>query len=439
MHAWLHPLVPWIGTLLALACLLAAFRNYRRKRLTEALPTSRALGVFMGLVEMKGVAECEKPLRSRIADAACVHYDWSIEEEWQRTETVSGTDSEGRSTRETQTTSGWTNVGRGSASVDFHVKDATGSVLVRPEGAEMDAPVVFSRTCSPDDPVYYGKGPPGDIADSKHRRRFLERAIRLHGAVYVVGRARERKDVVAAEISADDEAPLFLVSGRTEKDVQASFLLRAFLWSAAGLALLIGGLVIRDILDAQDLVARRPIYAYCGAAYLGAWVLAWVWNVFNDLASLRNRVREGWALIDVQLKRRHDLIPNLVGIVAALRDHEQLVHEQLGVLRGQSAATMPGEPGPDPRAVRPALAAVVEKYPALTSMPAFQALQRQLVETEERIALARDYYNNIATHFNTRSEQIPDRFVAALASVRKFPLLSAQDFERAVVRVDFAK
>jgi hypothetical protein len=428
---WLVPYVPGIGGLVALGCLLASFRNFRRKSLTEALPTSRALGVFIGLVEIKGAAECEQPLRSRIADAICVHYEWSIEEQWERKER--GSDGK------TETTSGWTNVGKGSASVPFYVKDATGAILVHPQGAEMDAPVVFNRSCSPDDPVYYGKGPPTDIADSRRRRRFVEKAIRLHGPAYVVGKARERMDVVAAEIASDETTPLFLVSGRSEKDVQSSFFWRGLLWSAGGLAALVAGLVFGDVLQARDLTARRPFYFSCAGAYLGAWGLAWVWNVFNDLIGLRNRVREGWSLIDVQLKRRHDLIPNLVRIVGALRDHERTVHEQLAALRAQAAATMPAQPGPDPMALKPALVAVQEKYPVLKSMAAFRNLQKDLIDTEERIALARDYYNNIATHFNTRIEQVPDRFVSMLTVMRRSELLSAQDFERAAVKVEFAR
>lgn len=428
---WSYPFVPWIGGLLSLGWMLAAFRNYRRKRLTEALPTSRALGVFMGLVEMKGAAECEKPVRSRITEAVCVHYEWSIEEQWEREER----DSDGK----TKTSSGWTNVGKGSASVPFYVKDATGAILVQPQGAEMDGAVVCNRTCTPDDALYYGKGPAADISDSKHRRRFVEKAIRLHGPVYVVGKARERKDIVAAEIAADEHAPLFLISGRSEHEVQSSFFWRAAGWTAGGLVLLVAGLVIGDMLLERDLVARRPLYFSCAGAYLVAWILAWVWNVFNDLIGLRNRVRKGWSLIDIQLKRRHDLIPNLVRIVAALRDHERNVHEQLAALRAQAAATMPEQPWPDHMALKPALIAVQEKYPVLKAMAAFQNLQKDLVDTEERIALARDYFNNIATHFNTRIEQIPDRFVSMLTVMRRFELLSAQDFERAAVKVEFAR
>ena len=437
--AWIYPYVPWIGGLLALGCMLAAFRNYRRKRLSEELPTTRALGVFMGLVEMKGAAECEKPLVSRLSDAVCVHYEWSVEEEWERTETVSRTDSQGRNVQETETRSGWTSVGQGTASVPFYVKDATGAVLVQPKGAEMDPPVVLNRTCSPSDDLYFGKGPPAEISDSNHRRRFVEKAIRLHGPVYIIGKARERKDVVAAEIAADENAPLFLISGRSEEEVQSGYFWRALSWTVLGLVLLVAGLVTWDTLLGRDWHARQALYFKAAGGYFAVWTVAWVWNVFNDIIGLRNRVREGWSLIDIQLKRRHDLIPNLVRIVSALRDHERNVQEQLAALRAQATIVPAGRPGSVPMALKPALIAVQEKYPVLKAMGAFQQLQKDLVDTEERIALARDYYNSIATHFNTRIEQVPDRFVCLLTVMRRFDLLSAQDFERAAVKVEFAK
>ena len=421
----LAPLLAWIGGLLAFFCLLASFRNFRRRRLSEALPTSRALSVFMGLVEMKGSAECEQPLRSYLTELECVYYEWLVEEEWERTRT----DSEGKR----EFSGGWLAVGGASAAVPFYVKDATGAVLVQPQGAAMDGAVVFSRTCKSDDYLYYAKGPRPGVSNSRGLRRFTEKAILLHGPVYVVGKARERKDAVAAEIAEDKFAPLFLISGRSEKEVQSSYFRGGVTWTLIGLVLLVGGFVWSDRLQQLYLIEQLPLYFSVASAYLGVWVLAWVWNVFNDLIGLRNRVREGWALIDVQLKRRHDLIPNLVRIVSALRDHEHLVQEQLAALRAQGTA------GVGPRALKPALLAVQEKYPVLKAMPAFLDLQKSLVETEERIALARDYYNNISMHFNTRIEQVPANFVRMLTAMRRFEPLSAQDFERAAVKISFTK
>ncbi|MGY8674142.1 MAG: LemA family protein, partial [Verrucomicrobiia bacterium] len=85
-----------------------------------------------------------------------------------------------------------------------------------------------------------------------------------------------------------------------------------------------------------------------------------------------------------------------------------------------------------------AVIGVVEKYPELKSDEAFQKLQRELADTENRVALARDYFNNIATHYNTRIQQVPDSQVAAMGSMKPRPLLSAMDFERKSIKIDFA-
>ncbi len=111
--------------------------------------------------------------------------------------------------------------------------------------------------------------------------------------------------------------------------------------------------------------------------------------------------------MDIQLKRRFDLIPNLVKTVEGYRSHEADVQKLVTELRNQSEATPPGEKGADFKGVVPLLNIVVEKYPELKASESFLKLQKQLAETEQRIALARDYFNDIATFYNTRLEIIP--------------------------------
>ncbi len=160
--------------------------------------------------------------------------------------------------------------------------------------------------------------------------------------------------------------------------------------------------------------------------------------VFNSLVELRQRVRQAWAQVDVQLKRRYDLIPNLVEVVKGLRDYEKQVQTELAALRAQAQATPPGVAGPDFQALKGTVIAIVERYPELKADTTFTNLHRNLVDTEQRTALARGYFNDIATHFNTRLETVPDRFVAGLAAMRPQALLKADEFERAPVKVDLA-
>jgi hypothetical protein len=183
--------------------------------------------------------------------------------------------------------------------------------------------------------------------------------------------------------------------------------------------------------------ARATIVLAATAGYLATWAIGWVWMVFNNVVDLRNRVSRAGALIEVELKRRHDLIPNLVAVVSALQSHERETQTALAALRTQLAATPPGTNGPEFAGVAGALRVVVEKHPELTAAPAFARLHENLVETEQRIALARSYYNEIATHFATRLQIVPDRFVALLGGMRPAPLLAAAHFEREHVEVAF--
>jgi hypothetical protein len=406
----------------------------RRHRLLADLPTSKAQGVFIGLIELKGTVESEAPLHSFLAGTACVHYAFEVQEHWSRTVTETYTDKDGRPQTRTRTESGWNTVAQGGETQDFYLRDDTGVILVRPEGAKLEPLSVFDETASRGEALYYAKGPPHSVAHSDHRRRFVEHALPLHGKVFVVGQARERDDIVAPEIARAPEAPLFLVTTRTEESVQARHSAWSWAWWALGLAAAVGagfGLLSRTGGGPWPLVAAMGVY-------LLAWALGWTWMVFNSLIGLRQRVRQGWSLIDVELKRRHDLIAPLATIVASLGSHEQEVQTAMAALRTQLAATKPGREGPDPEGLVTPLRVVAERYPTLVAQRGFSELHEALVETEQRIALARGYYNDIATYFATRLERIPDRWVSRLAGMKPEPLLAAGNFERAPVPVNLS-
>jgi hypothetical protein len=430
---WLS-ILPWVGGMLGLICLGAAIRSARRKRLVDDLPTSKTTGVFIGLVELKGSAESGRPLTSYLASHACVHYAWQIDERWSRTVTETYTDNEGRTQTRTRHESGWTTVANGGDSQIFYLQDDCGIVRVDPAGAKLETQTIFDETCGRMEPLYYGKGPARAVADSDHRRRFVETAIELHAPLYVMGQARERADMVAPEIVFDKSAPMFLISTRSEEQVSAGFGWGVWGWGIFGLILFVGGFFAAQTRQSQPEVGLLLVMAMI---YLGIAGLGWVWMVFNSLIDLRQRVRQGWSQVDVQLKRRHDLIPNLVSTVQGLRDYENNLQTEIAHLRGQQGATPPGEPGTDYQACGKIVIAVAERYPELTAQPAFLNLQKNLSDTEQRIALARGYFNSIATFYNTRLEVVPDRFVAALASLKPQVLMAANDFERAPVEVSF--
>jgi hypothetical protein len=167
--------------------------------------------------------------------------------------------------------------------------------------------------------------------------------------------------------------------------------------------------------------------------------IGWLWTVYNNLVNLRQRVRQAWSQIEIQLKRRRDLIPNLVKVVEGYRVHEADAQAAITEMRTQLLATPPGVAGPDYKGLLPTIRIVIESYPDLKASGPFLELQKSLVETEQTIALARDYYNNIATFYNIRLEIIPDRFVASSLRLRAASLLLTSDFERAPVQVKFVE
>ena len=423
--------------LVAIVLLWVSLLLRRRERLVRDLSTSKVQGVFIGLVELSVSSESEKPLVSFLGERLCVHYTYRVDEHWSLTVSETSTDDKGQAQTRTRVEEGWKTVAAGGASEPFYGRDDTGVILVRPEGAKVEAAAFFDQTVSRGHPLYLGKAPVAGVPDSTGRRRFVEEGIPLHAPVFIMGQVRARADVVAPEIAASKDAPMFLISTHSKKGVQTSYALYSWLAWLGGL----GASAAAGFLFLRPVRPSWPPAVGIGAAaavFLVAWASCWVWMVFNSLVNLRARVRQGWSLVDVELKRRNDLIPNLAGVVAGLGSHEASVQTAVAALRSQLTATRPGEPGPDIGGVAGTVRAVAERYPNLVAQEGFVRLQKQLVETEQRIALARTYYNDIATQFATRVGQVPETWLASAAGIRPEPLLQVADFERAAVKVSLS-
>ena len=432
------PLIPvLVVSLLVAGCLFGAYINLNRKRIIDDLPTSKTQGVFIGLAELKGTAESESPLISYLAAAQCVQYVWQIDEHWQRTVTEAYHDAQGRTQTRSRTESGWTSVSHGDESKAFYLKDDTGVIRIMPEGARIQGNVTFNKTVKPSDALYYGKGPANAVANSTHERRFHEEVVPLHAMLYVLGQARVRTDIVAAEIAQDKDSPMFLISTRSEKQVSTGYSFWSWFFSVFGLMIAAAGGGWWFAVSTASSPGWQP-FVIAAASYLILWALIWVWMVYNSIVSLHHRVEQGWSQVDVQLKRRNDLIPNLIHAVEGYRMYERETQKAITELRRQMEATPPGMPGPDFKGTVPLMQGTIERYPELKANEPFLKLQQSLVDTEQRIALARDYFNDVSTFYNTRLSIIPDRYVAALVGLRPGTLLTATDFERAHVAVDLA-
>jgi LemA protein len=168
----------------------------------------------------------------------------------------------------------------------------------------------------------------------------------------------------------------------------------------------------------------------------------WAAFAFNRLVHLRNQVRNAWADIDVQLKRRHDLIPPLVAAVKGYMGHERGVLQSVTELRAQAVTlSSPSKLGDVESALGQALVpvfALKEAYPDLKANQNFLQLQRDLVEVEDHLQYARRFYNGAVRDNNTAVQRIPDVFIARSFGFREAEFFQAGEEDRQVVKVDLA-
>lgn len=176
---------------------------------------------------------------------------------------------------------------------------------------------------------------------------------------------------------------------------------------------------------------------------IGVVLVGWFIAIYNKLIRLRNMKEEGWSGIDVQLKRRSNLIPNLIDTVKGYMGHEREVLEKVTELRSQAMNAT----GVDAKiAAESALSrilgkffAVAESYPDLKANQNFIDLQQQLSDIEDEIQMARRYYNGTARNLNVGIETFPNSIVAGMFQFEKAEFYEIEDeSERAVPKVDFS-
>jgi LemA protein len=181
---------------------------------------------------------------------------------------------------------------------------------------------------------------------------------------------------------------------------------------------------------------------------LGLWIALGVVGVlllyfiltFNRLVRHRNRVENSWSGIDVQLRRRYDLIPNLIETVKGYAAHERELFERITQARTQAIeASSVGEQAQAEREVTRSLGrllAVAEAYPQLRANENFLALQEELTSTESKIAFARQFYNDQVMRLNTLIQQFPSVIVARLTGFKEREFFETEEDSRGAVAVD---
>src|SRR6202049_3506908 len=173
-------------------------------------------------------------------------------------------------------------------------------------------------------------------------------------------------------------------------------------------------------------------------------VVLWFFFTYNGLVTLRNRTQEAWSEIDVELKRRHDLIPNLVSTVQGYVGHERGTLE--AVTNARAAAVSAGASG-DPAKIGAAenmltqslrsLFAVTENYPDLKAIAAFTNLQETLTATEDKIEFSRRFYNGNCLDDNIKLQTLPTSLIAGALGCKPFGFFQADEADRGVPQVNF--
>jgi LemA protein len=184
-----------------------------------------------------------------------------------------------------------------------------------------------------------------------------------------------------------------------------------------------------------------PLWAWFVVGIVVVLAVAGVW-VYNRLVSLRARVDNGWAQIDVQLRRRYDLIPNLVETVRGYATHEREVFETVTEARSRAidASAVPAQAQAENQVTRGIrqLFAVAEAYPELKANENFLALQEELTGTESKIAYARQFYNDQVMRLNTLIGSFPSSVVAGTFRFTPREFFDIEDPARGPATVDFS-
>jgi len=172
-----------------------------------------------------------------------------------------------------------------------------------------------------------------------------------------------------------------------------------------------------------------------------AFVLIYGISIYNALVSLRQKVEEAWSDIDVQLKRRYDLIPNLIETVKGYAKHESGVFEEVTQARSQAMQATGVEDKSQAEnmlsGTLKSLFAVSEAYPDLKANTNFLELQRELSDTENKIQASRRFYNSVVMSLNTKIESFPDGIVASQFGFEKKTYFEINEAEKEPVKVEF--
>lgn len=170
-------------------------------------------------------------------------------------------------------------------------------------------------------------------------------------------------------------------------------------------------------------------------------IVVYIWSLYNGLITASTQVSEAWSQIDVQLKRRMDLIPNIVESVKGYAKHEKSIFEN--VTKARSALMSAKSPDESAKAnnmlsgALKSLFAVAENYPQLKANENFAQLQKELSDTEDKVAYSRQFYNSIVKDFNIKVKVFPNAIIASMFGFKEKSFFEVAEADRQAVKVQF--
>ena len=281
----------------------------------------------------------------------------------------------------------------------------------------------MSLSCSPTDPLYYGKGPSGSIANSTHRRRFSERSLTPNDNLYILGPAKLREDVAQPMITQSKDARYYFISTKSESQIIRSkniwsFFIMIFSFVVA-LVVPVVAISVETGVEPQKAMQENMGWVFLsGLIFFSVAGLFYLTILYNGLIRVRNRLTHALGLIEIQLKRRHDLIPRLLKCVKGIAEYESEVQELVASFRssgakGTSSDTADlGEEINQGAGLVGDLFVLSENYPNLSADQNYGSFMKELLDTEDRIALAREFYNDSLLALQDRLLTFPDVLVA---------------------------
>lgn len=385
LSPWISGLAGTAGVALALLLPVAAFRSILVKRRIEGIPTSRTAGVAYGLSELKGTVDLvpgTTALKAPLSGTPCVMYRYIIRERR----------GSGRNAR-------WVEIHNSDRRQRFLCRDEDGSMPIDPQGAEL-------------------------IAETRTHRDgkllYIETMLPVGAPLYALGHAGLDQETGDSLILQAGEGT-FLLSDYSEEDL----VLRK---ARIGFSLLTGGFVgaLTLALSLAGGVGAFNGLAYLLAALVGPVFFLIVLSVlmYNDLVFLRERVRRTWANIDVALKKRAELLPQLEAVVRQAMAHERQVLDDLATVRSQAerAGALDRDAAEamlaTERRALDRLLALREASPELGAAAPAGRLIDALVALENEVAFMREGYNNAVERFNTRRNHVPEAIFARLFGFR---------------------